>query len=166
MSSCSETPENKHPNMTQELLVFFFLFFFTPTAADCSLTALLGSVEKKNSHLTFSHHSSGAPPHSAWSINSLSLFLFLTHMYTCTSIMAHPHLPSSAVSHRCNSPCSRRPLLTVAPSCWLCTKKNISSLVCLLNGKLLNVKRPLYWRTRGRRRSSVEPPNKWKDLQL
>lgn len=48
MSSCSEAPENKHPNMTQEFSFFllFFILFFTPTAADCSLPALLGSVER------------------------------------------------------------------------------------------------------------------------
>lgn len=76
---------------------------------------------------------------------SLSLLSHVhTDTHTYTSIMTHLHLPTSAVSHRSNSPCCHRPLLVVASSCWLTTNKNISLLVCLLN-RVWSLERLLRW---------------------
>lgn len=91
-------------------------------------------------------------PHSLPEDSTLTLELSLsllshvhTDTHTYTSVMTHLHLPTSAVSHRSNSPCGHRPLLVVASSCWLTTNKNISSLVCLLNRKILSLERLLRW---------------------
>lgn len=124
--------------------------FFAPTASDCSLTAPLGSVERIFPCDLLPPLVRSSPTLclktklSRWS--SLSLLSHVhTDTHTYTSIMTHLHLPTSAVSHRSNSPCSHRPLLVVASSCWLTTNKNISSLVCLRNRKILSLDRLLRW---------------------
>lgn len=80
-------------------------------------------------------------PHSLPEDSTLTLELSLslsllshvhTDTHTYTSIMTHLHLPTSAVSHRSNSPCCHRPLLVVASSCWLPIRIFHRLFVCLI----------------------------------